>query len=257
MPTSSATRRARSRPGLGLFCLTALLHDPCWGAPPAPPSPATLPCTDPSTRGARDTHVFFADENLERLALRLSSGLYADRQIYDRLVRDIKTIRDRDPELGSVGYRFDHNVRVLRVFFKPLYFWLARTHLYGDWNCLNSFLPADVVTHSDFDYAELTFGGLYNPDIISNAYQSLPGVTMTEFSARIGGGSSIFVTREDAVWHYLFDIAGGDCPSGCTEHEMHYFELAADGRVPKAAIWNSKSHASPPDWATAYFRKYR
>jgi hypothetical protein len=55
----------------------------------------------------------------------------------------------------------------------------------------------------------------------------------------------------------VFDIAGGDCPSGCTTHEMHYFEVSADGRVQKTATWNTESHASPPDWATAYFRKYR
>jgi hypothetical protein len=206
---------------------------------------------------ARDTHVFFPDESLERLALRLSSGLYADKPIYDRLVRDVKMIRDRDPQLRSVGYRIDHNVRVLRVFFKPLYFWLAGTHLYGDWNCLNRFLGADVVAHSDFDYAELTFAGLYNPDIISKAYRDLPGVTQTEFASMLGDGSSIYVTREDAVWHYVFDIAGGDCPSGCTEHEMHYLEVTADGHVHRTATWSTESHAPPPDWATVYFRKYQ
>jgi hypothetical protein len=143
------------------------------------------------------------------------------------------------------------------VFFKPLYLWLARTHLYGDWNCLNRFLGADVVTHSDFDYAELTFAGLYNPDIVSKAYRALPGTTMTDFSSMLGDSSNIYITREGAVWHYLFDIAGGDCPSGCTTHEMHYFEVTTDGRVQKTATWNTESHAPPPDWATAYFRKYR
>ncbi len=240
----------------GLIGVAALLRDPCWSAPSDPPNPSALPCTENSTRVGRDTHVFFPDENLERLALRLSPGLYADRPIYDRLVRDVTLIRDRVPKLKSVAYRFDHNVRVLRVSFKPLYFWLARSSLYGDWNCLNRFLGADVVTHSDFDYAELTFAGLYNPDLVAKAYRALPGVTMTEFDAALGDGSNIYVTRREATWHYLFDIAGGDCPSGCTEHDMHYFEVPADGSITMAAIWNSNSHAPPPDWATAYFRRY-
>jgi hypothetical protein len=94
-----------------------------------------------------DTHVFFPDENLERLALRLSSGLYADKATYDRLVRDVTLIRERNPALKSIGYRIDHDVRVLRVSFQPLTFWLARLSLYGHWNCLNRFLGADIVFH--------------------------------------------------------------------------------------------------------------
>jgi hypothetical protein len=127
-----SNRTTLARIWLGLFCLTALLHHPCWSVPSAPLSPATLPCTDPSTPVTPDTHVAFPDENLERLALRLSPGLYADKTTYDRLVRDVKTIRDRDPKLNSVTYGFCQNVRVLRGSFKPLYFWPARTHLYGD-----------------------------------------------------------------------------------------------------------------------------
>lgn len=254
---NSCSRAFVPRRWLTLVCVLSLLQNPCLSATSDPPTPASLPCTENSTRVERDAHAFFADENLERLALRLSSGLYADRQVYDRLVRDIQMIRDRDPPLRSVAYRIDHNVRVLRVSFKPLYFWLARTHLYGDWNCLNRFLGAEVVTHSEFDYAELTFAGLYNPNIVSTAYRDLPGVTATEFAATLGDGSNIYITREDTMWHYLFDIAGGDCPSGCTEHEMHYFEVAADGRVQRTGAWNTESHAPPADWATAYYRRYR
>ena len=86
----------------------------------------------------------------ERLALRLSSGLYADREIYDRLVRDVTVIRGRDPRLKSVSYFAQQNVRILNVYFKPSDFWLVRAHLYWDWNCLNRFLGAEVVLHPRF-----------------------------------------------------------------------------------------------------------
>ncbi len=66
----------------------------------------------------------------------------------------------------------------------------------------------------EFNYAELTFAGLYNPDLVSKAYRALPGVTMTEFASMSGDSSSIFVSRDDAAWHYVFDIAGGDCMAG-------------------------------------------
>jgi hypothetical protein len=254
---TTSSRTTPSRLWIGLIAVVGLLQNPSWSAPSAPPIQSILPCSDPATHAARDTHVFFPDENLERLALRLSSGLYADQQVYDRLVRDVTMIRNGNPKLGSIAYVPRQEVRVLNVYFTPSDYWRVRLSLYGNWNCLNTFLRAAIVTHPEFDYAELTFTGLYNPDIVSKAYRDLPGVKQTEFAGTLGDSSSIYVTREAAVWHYVFDIAGGDCPSGCTEHEMHYFEVIADGRVTKIATWNANSHAPPPDWATAYFRKYR
>jgi len=250
--------KARGNPiRVGLVCLTAFFHNLCWGAPSDASAAASLPCAGSSASVARDAHRFFPDQNLERLALRLSSGLYADQPTYDRLVRDVTMIRGQNPELRTVGYWTAQNVRVLRVTFKPLYFWLARTRLYWDWSCLNHFLGADIVFHPDFDYAELTLAGLYNPFLVSKAYGALPGVTMTEFASMLGDTSTLYVSRETAAWHYIFDLAGGDCPSGCTEHDLHYFEISADGRVLTAATWNMNSRESTPGWATAYFRKYQ
>ena len=231
---------------------------PCWGAPPDASAAASLPCTDSSASVARDTHRFLPDENLERLALRLSSGLYADKTIYDRLVRDVAMIRSHHSELKPVSYFAYRDVRVLNVYFKSSDFWRLRTHFYWDWNCLNRFLGATLVFHPDFDYAELTFALLYNPDLVSKAYRALPGVTLTEFPSMLGDSSNLFVTREaTGVWHYIFNIAGGDCPSGCTTADMHYFAITPDGRIQTTATWNFEAHAPPPAWATAYFRKYQ
>jgi hypothetical protein len=173
------------------------------------------------------------------------------------LIRDVTLIRGRTPELKSVRYFARQDARVLNVFFNTFDLLRVRAHLYRDWNCLNAFLGAQVVVRPELHFVQLSFAGLYNPDLVSKAYRALPGVTLTESGGMLGGGSSIFVTREDAVWHSLFDIAGGDCPSGCTTHEMHYFEVTADGRVQTTATWNADSHEPTPDWATAYFRKYQ
>ena len=250
--TSSSSRIARARRWIGWMCLAAGISHPCWSAP----NPSIGPCGNSSASVARDTHAFFPDENLERLALRLSSTLYADRATYDRLVRDVSLIRARAPQLKSVHYFARQDARILNVFFNTFDFWRVRAHLYGDWNCLNGFLGAEVAFHPDFDYAELTFAGLYNPDVIARAYRALSGVKMTEFAGFVGDSSNIFVTREASTWHYVFDIAGGDCPSGCTEHELHYFAITPDGRVHTTATWKAQANEPPPDWATAYFRQY-
>jgi hypothetical protein len=254
--TSSMSRTALACRWIGWLCLASGIGHPCWSAPAGAPIPSIELCANSSESIARDSHAFFPDENLERLALRLSSTLYADRATYDRLVRDVSLIRARAPALKSITYIASKDVRVLNVYFNASAFWRARAHLYRDWNCLNGFLGAEVVFHPEFDYAELTFAGLYNPDIIAEAYRLLPGVKMTEFSGLIGDSSNIFVSREPSAWHYVFDRAGGDCPSGCTEHELHYFALTPEGRVQTTATWTAQASEPPPDWATTYFRQY-
>ena len=251
------TRLCRTRVWLALLCVMAL-SQPASGSAATVRAPITaLPCSSASTGCAPDTHVFFPDENLEQLALRLSSGLYADPAVYARLVRDITAIRASSPTLTSVHYRPDRDVRVLRVTFEPLYFWRARMNLYSDWDCPNRFLGASMTVHSEFHYVELTFSGLYNPQITSQAYRELAGVTATEFAGILGGGSNIYVSRSEGIWHYVLDLAGGDCPSGCTEHELHYFQTALDGNVQPAGTWMSRKEGSSPEWVNTYFRTYR
>jgi hypothetical protein len=239
------------------MCLVAFLSLPCSSAQAEPSMPSSLPCSADSPAKAPDTHVFFSDENLEQLALRLSTGLYADPAVYTRLVRDIGAIRALNPHLKSVPYRSDRNLRVLRVTFEPTYFWRARLHLYSDWDCINRFLGAQIAMHPEFDYAELTIRGLYNPQIVENAYRHLPGVTATEFASLLGDGPNIYVSRSDEAWHYVFDLASGDCPAGCTEHELHYFAITPGGLVQITAIWKPQHDESPPEWTPTYYRTYR
>jgi len=254
---SVLTRLCTPRVWLASLCLLALILNASEGSAAQLAAVTALPCSQAPTGAAPDTHAFLPDENLEQLALRLSSGLYADRAVYTRLVRDITAIRTLDPTLTSVHYRPDRNIRVLRVTFEPVYFWRARMNLYSDWDCPNRFLGASMTVHSEFHYIELTFGGLYNPQITSQAYRELPGVTAAEFSGILGDGSNIYVSRSEGIWHYVLDLAGGDCPSGCTEHELHYFQTALDGNVQPAGTWMPREEGSSPEWVNTYFRTYR
>jgi len=95
--------------------------------------------------------------------------------------------------------------------------------------------------HSEFNYAELTFNGLYNPQIVEHAYRHLPGVAATEFAQFLGDGSNIYVSRAEATWHYVFDLAGGDCPAGCTEHELYFFAVTSPGLVQTTAMWKPQN----------------
>ncbi len=139
--------RASSHIRIGLICLIGLTQFPCWSAPSDASVAASLPCTGSSVSVHATAHRFFPDEKLERLALRLSSGLYADKAMYERLVRDVTMIRGHNPALKPVTYFAHQDVRVLNVYFKSSDFWRLRAHLYWNWNCLNGFLGAQVVLH--------------------------------------------------------------------------------------------------------------
>lgn len=196
--------------------------------------------------------------NLNLLSLRLSKGLYADDRIYDRLARDVAIIRALDRGLESVQYRPRLDPHSVNVFFSPETLTSARKGRYRAWDCLNGVFGAQIEDYSKAGFMLLHLPGLYNPDKVVELYRRLPGVTRVVVDGVIGDGSNIYVTRNDSAWIYIFDIAGGDCPSGCLEHQLHYFEITADGTVAQSDAWDSKLHRdAPPEWATDNFRKYR
>jgi len=81
-------------------------------------------------------------------------------------------------------------------------------------------------------YAQVTLKGIYNLERLAKAYGELPGVKFADLDLRVASGSTICVVREDAAWHYVYDIAGGDdCIAGCTAHELRHFTVTSSGTV--------------------------
>src|SRR5688572_1074664 len=58
------------------------------------------------------------DPNLELLALRLSNGLTADQQVYERIERDINSIRLMESKLKEVHYTPRYDGRSLLIKFR-------------------------------------------------------------------------------------------------------------------------------------------
>jgi hypothetical protein len=96
--------------------------------------------------------------------------------------------------------------------------------------------------------AHLELGGVFNLPLVAGLYKLLPEVTDAEPSASVGDGSTLCVSREGEHYEYGVDRAGGDCPSGCTEHEVHGFSSDTVGQVTALGEWSSVSGEPAPAW---------
>ena len=244
----------------GIALNLTILTLPSLGSELLSTSDSFVSCSDASKAVPESHHVFGADENMELLALRLSPGPYSDRAVYERLVRDVSAIRAIEKRVELIRYHSPYVGPSLLVSLTPDALAQAKQGRYQAWNCLNSYLGASVIDRSQLGYMEVRVPGPYKLEVLAESYSKLVGVTLAEPSRVVGDGSSIYVTRHGADWAYVFDLAGGDCPSGCTTHEMYYFEVSADGRALEMGAWKDSGEETPrwvkPRWVKSYFRQY-
>jgi hypothetical protein len=241
---------------IGIILALTNVSSPGFAVGPSSEGDPVVSCRDGSKVVSEDRHALFADENLELLALRFSTGFYADPVVYRRLQRDIESIRTINSKMRSIHYFKPNDGRTLLLFFDPKALTQAKSHQYDHWNCLNSYFGATVTDYSRFGYIEIRLRGPYKLENVAELYKRLPGVSQVDTSHTVGDGSTIYVTRRDTDWVYIFDIAGGDCPAGCTEHELHYFKVCPDGKAREIAMC-AHGCEPPPDWVKLYFRQYR
>lgn len=221
------------------------------GSANRPTGPITGPCPTPLGSAEERAATPRADENLEALALTLEpERVTASQGSYDRVVSDVAAIRALQPALADIGYR---------ALTKNLY--VALTSIgaqsiaageYSAWDCLNAAYSATTLLNQSFsnDSAYVTLGGIFNLPLVAAQYAELPEVTEASPDGLVGDGSSICVSRDGDHYEYLVDRAGGDCPSGCTEHELHGFTSDAAGQVTALGEWSSTSGEPAPAWAT-------
>ena len=177
-----------------------------------------------------------ADQNLELLALRIAGGIVADQGTYDRVVRDVGAIRELDDRVAGIQYFPQGDGKSIGLAPDAATYTAMHAGQYRAWDCLNQ---TYVVTDTVFQDAKppfeanvyLTLKGIYDITTVVMQYGALVGVKAFDNGPDGGDGPTICVTRESDVWHYVFDQAGGDCPSGCTEHTYYHFTTTAAGVI--------------------------
>ncbi len=244
-----------------LVAVPVLSNAQCDGCNPG--STPVDPPVDTSTPSACDGYVgqaTLADldatprsrPDLEQLAIYLDGTFTARQSTYDRLLADTAAAAALHEDVVGIGYRspFAHDTLLVggTAATKPA----MADGTFDAWDCENDWYGLNEIrVHSGF--VALVFPGTFDMTALAAEYSDIPGVSYAEPDARIGGGSSVCANPDGDVWHYVYDIGSGDCPSGCIDHQYVYFVSQADGTVTHEGSWNSNAPiGTRPAWVDLF-----
>lgn len=193
-----------------------------------------------------------SDTELEFLAFAMGTRIVADDATYSRIVRDVAAVRTAYPALSDLHVRIPYQQAfALSADRATLLEFQAGTN--RPVNCLNQQYVGTI--KGDYNWAldgsggsvTLTFKGLYAMDRLACAYRSVPGVLrIYRFpSALAEDGPGFFAWSEGDTFHYVFDHAGGDCPSGCTTHDASHYTTTPPGALTLVDSYVGDNSASP------------
>jgi hypothetical protein len=222
------------------------------GSANRPSGPITGPCPTPLGSPEELAATPRADADAERLALSLEpERITASQAAYERLASDLAAIHTLAPALADIRYRSGYSDREIYLALTDIG---AQSHAadeYSAWDCLNQayrVIPPGVNDVFGRSSMSIELGGIFNVALVAALYAELPEVTTAQPTGLVGGGSTVCVARAGDHYEYAVDRASGDCPSGCTEHEVHRFASDAAGQVSALDVWDSLSGEPAPAW---------
>lgn len=195
--------------------------------------------------------------DLERLAIRMSNTFTANPAIYSRVVSDVAGIRSSYPKL-NYPYRGENDAKGIALEVDDPAFRQMKSGTYRAWECPNGFYGLVKMNfYATVDgWVFLSFKGIYNTDLLALEYSRLPGVKRVQTNRLMGGGRDICGTIEGAQYHYVFDLASGDCPAGCANHKYFYF-VSSPMESPRFIAEREPRRGPAPDWLRRYGHCYR
>jgi hypothetical protein len=222
------------------------------GSANRPQGPITGPCVEPLGTPEERALTPRADQNLERLALRLDGDTLTARQTtYERVVEDVAAIRGAHPELAGIGYVGPTESRRLLLSLNDVGALSLRAGEYSAWDCMNAAYGVESVTIGPTDVStlvEIELGGIYDLARIELQYANLPEVVGARTAPISSNATSeICATRSGDRYDYVIDRTSGECPGLCY-HEAHHFVTNAGGQVIEDGVWRSHQGEPHPDW---------
>ena len=190
-------------------------------------------------------------DRLEVLAARVSGKVVADQAIYERIIRDMGSMRALWPQRWFLGEYVPGAANIL-IEADESTLSAMRSGSYYEWDCLNRLFRATDTLRRSSTLMELSFGGVYDLRLLAGEYQKLPGVTRAYPNGFAGDWGEICAIPGADEWHYIFDEASGDCPSGCIDHVYHHFITLPTGEVKRDGRWEYNRNEQAPDWFMAY-----
>jgi hypothetical protein len=197
-----------------------------------------------------------ADQNLELLALSVSGTVVARQDVYDRVVRDVSAIRAATAEVQGIGYFPRNDGKSLILGVDSATAASIEAGAYHAWDALNArWRVVEKQKVTDSGVLLLRFRGIYDMSTVAQQYASLSGVRSAEPDGIIGDDSTICLTIEGSAYRFVFDRAGGDCPSGCIDHHESGFTTDAAGSITPESTWDSTNASPQPDFIRRFGRR--
>jgi len=195
------------------------------------------------------------DYSLEMLAISMTDTITAPQDVYDRLTKDVPAMQDvlENKMDGSVmnyeGSKINHiplrSGRTLTIGADTNTIQRMKNGTFSEWECLASWYKLEHIRVLFGSLVIATFHGAYNFKKISEEFKNLPGVTFVEPDGMLGGGSSVRGKIEGDTWHFVFEAAWGDCPSGCIF--SHFFYLTTKPGADPIFV-GSGTPGKRPEW---------
>jgi len=194
----------------------------------------------------------FANKEAEILALEATGKLIAPQHAYERILADLALIRSQHPQVQNAGAMASWPTDQLLMGFDAEGMTAVQNGTYADWDCPNALYG---VTSKDVtSFVNLHFSHRFNIPLLAAEYAALPHVEYAEPNGFAGDGSDVCASIEGGTtYHYVFDIASGDCQAGCINHEYWGFTTTKDSPSTATALGTFKNDipGQPPAWYTA------
>lgn len=192
----------------------------------------------------------YLDAEAEILAIEASGKFVAPKDVYQRIHDDLASIRAADATvagiLGTPAWPADQ----LLVSFDSTGAEELGQHLYTAWDCPNGLYFVTKKDEVGTGEMVLTFGHLFDIQMLAAEYAKLVYVTAAEPKYTGGDGDDVCAAlgADGLSYTYIFDHGTGDCPAGCTEHV--YYGYQTDGA--KVTSLGSFTNNDPsPAWFTS------
>jgi hypothetical protein len=162
----------------------------------------------------------------ELLALEISGALLPPPELYEQVYYDLTAIRQAYPDMNEIHHLSRWVLGELIVGFTEEAWEEIQNGEYHGFDELNSEYGPLEMKALFSTYMLLEFEERYNPEYLAPLYAAAEGVTSARPNSLGGEGSDIEASMPD----YTFNLAWGDCLSGCIFH--HYWEFTViDGSV--------------------------
>ena len=171
----------------------------------------------------------------EILAMALSGSVAASDSDYITIVRDLDAIRSVRTDLAEIHATPPRTTT--SIFIRAESKSDAGDLTSGrvkSWTCLDKLYGPAHITHIDDMSFVVELPHVLHPLQLAQRYGKVSGVAGAEPMEAAGDGPTICIRSAETTRSYLFDRASGDCPSGCTTHELHLVEVSDAGMVSAA-----------------------